>query len=244
MEQWRIQNGSVILDTFNDKPKSKVPPNRHRIPAVGDQNLGRKETKRIGDSPDGGFIWDMDGRRHKKPKSKPKRVITSNASLHKVDLPRIKPGEPTVLSPGNNYSQPAGIGKLPNTTIAPNKSGKFVNPGDKRIRRPRDPPIDLNTQSHNGLSLVDINIPNAADPTAPIHEPPIEDYPSNETPHPDYVCPVCKERVKGRDTAKHSRRCRTTACRFCQVEQEIALLDRHEAECPHRPPNDRDSVPG
>lgn len=94
MQTWKIKNGNVVLDQYHSG-KRKIPVNRHRIPNVGDETqlkvgsgaLGGDRPKR--GSPDA-FIWDMDGRRHKKPKNTPQRVITSNASLHKVDLPKIK----------------------------------------------------------------------------------------------------------------------------------------------------------
>ena len=92
MKAWRIKNGSVILDEFNTTNKN-IPKNRHRIPKVGDEkiqigsaSLGRVRKISPENTP---FDWDMDGRRHKKSKKKPERVVTTNASLQKVDLPRI-----------------------------------------------------------------------------------------------------------------------------------------------------------
>ena len=80
----------------------------------------------------------------------------------------------------------------------PNKAGKFINSSDKRIRRPRDPPIDLNTQSHNGLSLVDINIPNSKEPKGPIYEPPINDDPPMRDP-PNNDRPLSRDREPEED---------------------------------------------
>ena len=95
MKTWKIKNGAVYLDSF-DTGKVPIPINRHRIPRVGDDTqvvVGSGAPGKRGknsQSPDASFMWDMDGRRHKKPKKKSQRVITSNASLHKVALPGIK----------------------------------------------------------------------------------------------------------------------------------------------------------
>ena len=92
----KAKNNTVMLDAFN--ASKKVPVNRHRIVTVADpqkeMTVGSGAPGRKKPSPEsrGPYMWDMDGRRHKKPKNQPKRVITSNASLHKVDLPIIKPG--------------------------------------------------------------------------------------------------------------------------------------------------------
>lgn len=103
------------------------------------------------------------------------------------------------------------------------------------MQRP-SPPSELNTQSNNGpLILVDIDI-KPRDPTATIHEPPI-DYeppthdkdPNNEMP--DYDCPVCLKHVPGKDTAPHSRACRTARCRFCEKEYPLKDIERHETQC-------------
>ena len=69
MQNWKIKNNTVMLDKFNES-KGKVPTNRHRIPKVGDMNAFEEKKKAINTSPDA-FIWDQDGRRHKKPKNQP-----------------------------------------------------------------------------------------------------------------------------------------------------------------------------
>lgn len=91
-----------MLDEFHAGSK-KVPTNRHRIPEVGSDPLKAviKETKL---SPKSNFVWDHDGRRQIKKKKQPERVITSNASLHKVDLPRINPNAKNILSPKGTFS--------------------------------------------------------------------------------------------------------------------------------------------
>ena len=84
------------MDEFH-AGKKPIPVNRHRIPAIGDEKVfvgsgapKRGPPGRLGTSPDS-FLWDMDGRRHKKPKQpKPQRAITQNASHRKVDLPKIQ----------------------------------------------------------------------------------------------------------------------------------------------------------
>jgi hypothetical protein len=94
MQSWKIKNGAVLLDTF-DTAKKPIPINRHRIPNLGAEKVLKVSSGAPGNrgkesqSPDGPFMWDMDGRKHKKPKKKPQRVITSNASLHKVALPPV-----------------------------------------------------------------------------------------------------------------------------------------------------------
>lgn len=91
MQNWRIKNGNVVLDEFHTG-KKKIPVNRHRIPNVGEDRAASgalNGNRKLNGSPDA-FIWDMDGRRHKKPKNKPNRIITSNASLHQVDFPKIR----------------------------------------------------------------------------------------------------------------------------------------------------------
>lgn len=140
MQNWNVRNGAVVLDEFHSG-KKKIPVNRHRIPNVGDESQlkvggGAVGGRKAGVSPET-FIWDMDGRRHKKPKRSPQRVITSNASLHKVDLPKIRQPK-DVLTPNNRggKSQPANIGRF-----APGKPGndrnsdKFVDPADPRARK-------------------------------------------------------------------------------------------------------------
>ena len=155
----------------------------------------------------------MDGRRHIKPK-KPKRLtraITQNASHRKVDLPRINPSQPNLLSPNVASSQPSGLGRLPGPPH------KFIGPNDKRLKNVIPPPPNEPHQSSGPLDLIDIGI------IKPKHSPPTTDD------HlPDYDCPVCLIRVEGRDTAPHSRNCRTQACRFCHIEQPLVDLDRHE----------------
>lgn len=94
-------------------------------------------------------MWDMDGRRHVKPKGSKGRVITSNATLHKVDLPRINPSHPDVLSPANN-SQPPSINRLPNSKSIP---GPPPNK-EKKLRLKYPPTSELNTQSNNTISPV------------------------------------------------------------------------------------------
>ena len=89
----------------------------------------------------------MDGRREKKPKKKPERVITSNASLHKVDLPRIDPNKTNILSPKGTFSQPAGVVNPIHMQSfgGPQPLGKFVDPNDKRIKPVKPSPPELNT---------------------------------------------------------------------------------------------------
>jgi hypothetical protein len=199
MQQWKIKNGEVILDAFN-KNQKKVPTNRHRIPNVGgaDMDFG-KPGRKLSPVDKDAFIWDMDGRRHKKSSKKHPVVITSNVSLHKVDLPNIRPSNLSPKGPGNK-SQPPG--KMPRMPEAP--STKFIDPMAPGVtRKLRNPPTHLNVQSDAGLSLIDIDLKPNKDPTAKIHEPPFnEDLPMRDEPNqpnqPDYTCPVCKERVPGR----------------------------------------------
>ena len=104
------------MDEFHTG-KKKIPINRHRIPAVGDEpnsKFGADGAPKPKLSPNADYIWDMDGRRTKKPKKKVGQVITSNASLHKVDLPKINPNNTSIaLSPKGNSSMPTGVGKPP-----------------------------------------------------------------------------------------------------------------------------------
>ena len=130
-------------------------------------------------------MWDLDGRRHKKPKkSAGQKVITSNASLHKVDLPRIKNNPPDKLSP-KGRSQPNNLGRLPNNQSfgvnSNNSKNKFVEPQDPRLKQlPNNPPTNLNTASDY---LVDIDIkPNRGPPASELHEPPINDPPAESEP--------------------------------------------------------------
>lgn len=195
------------MDDFHTG-KAKVPANRHRIPTIGEEKIvvGSGAPKKLpGRSPDG-YLWDMDGRKHKKARQpKPQRAITQNASHRKVDLPRINSTMPNLLSPN---SQPTMLGRL----AAP--PGKFLGPNDKRLKNVIPPPTDGHLSS-GPLDLIDIGI------IRPKIDPPTNDL-------PDYDCPVCLIRVKGRDTAPHSRNCRTQACRFCYIEQPLVDLDRHE----------------
>ena len=71
MKNWKIKNNTVILDEFHSG-KKKVPVNRHRIPAVGDDHTlnGTNGAPKPKLSPNAEYIWDMDGRRQKKPKKK------------------------------------------------------------------------------------------------------------------------------------------------------------------------------
>ena len=110
-QSWKQHNGQVYLDTFH-AGKSKVPINRHRIPQVMG---GEFERRKISPVDTKKYMWDLDGRKHPLSKKKAQRVITNNASLHKVDLPRIKPGQTGILSPSGTgiYSQPNGISHLP-----------------------------------------------------------------------------------------------------------------------------------
>ena len=63
-------------------------------------------------------------------------MITSNASLHKVDLPRINPNSSNILSPKGTISQPLGVGQGNPPSIKPPIPGKFLNPSDKRLIPP------------------------------------------------------------------------------------------------------------
>ena len=56
----------MILDEFHSG-KKKIPVNRHRIPAVGDDFPGDKK-KKTRSPTSKSHVWDADGRRHKKPK--------------------------------------------------------------------------------------------------------------------------------------------------------------------------------
>ena len=106
----------------------------------------------------------MDGRKFKKPKKAPGRTVTSNATLHKVDLPKLKPGQTMIISPKQNTSQPTGIGKGPSTQSF-GVPGKFVDPYDNRIRpKKNNPAPDPNTNSDSGFPLLDISIPNSKNP--------------------------------------------------------------------------------
>ena len=120
------------MDEF-DTEKKKIPVNRHRIPRVEDVVVGSGAPKKVVPA-DGSFIWDANGRRQKAPKNVPPQKVTSNASLSKVDLPRIKPGEKAILSPAGVQSMPSGLGKTPIIKNAPPKSSsKFIKPSDKRL---------------------------------------------------------------------------------------------------------------
>ena len=179
MQQWRIKNGEVILDTFNikgsGKGTKKVPVNRHRIPNVGvsqhmcDHGFGEPHRRKASPVDHDAYVWDMDGRRHKKSKKNNPIVITSNASLHKVDLPNINPNNLSPKGPGNK-SQPPG--RMPK---APGSTGKFIDP-HYPTKRLKNPPTHLNVQSDAGLSLIDIDLKPNKDPNVKIHEPPIDDY--------------------------------------------------------------------
>ena len=75
MKQWKIKNGEVMLDTFNKK--RNVPPNRHRIPAVGAVQMQEAPKKKPVNSDK--FGWDLDGRMHKKSNMKQNpQFISSN----------------------------------------------------------------------------------------------------------------------------------------------------------------------
>ena len=97
------------MDDFHTG-KAKIPINRHRIPTIGEEKVfnGSAAPKKLlppGSSPER-WIYDMDGRRHVKPK-RPKAYRT-NASQRKVDLPRINSYVPNNLVSPN--SQPQNIG--------------------------------------------------------------------------------------------------------------------------------------
>ena len=98
------------MDEF-DTEKKKIPVNRHRIPRVEDVVVGSGAPKKV--PQDGPFVWDANGRRRKAPKNISPQKVTSNASLNKVDLPRIKPGQKAILSPAGVQSMPSGLGKYP-----------------------------------------------------------------------------------------------------------------------------------
>ena len=133
---WRVNNNTVKLDEF-DTEKKKVPVNRHRIPRVEDflaaSGAPKKGPNAGYGALDGPFIWDANGRRQKAPKNVPPQKVTSNASLSKVDLPRIKPGEKGILSPSGVQSMPSGLGKIPAIKKVPNS--KFIKPSDKRLKQ-------------------------------------------------------------------------------------------------------------
>ena len=60
-----------MLDEFHSG-KKKVPTNRHRIPAVGEDPLNSVlERNKTQISPKTNFLWDMDGRKQIKPKKQP-----------------------------------------------------------------------------------------------------------------------------------------------------------------------------
>lgn len=142
MQQWKAKNGKVYLDTFHTSKKA-IPVNRHRIPQVLAANeiaVGSGAVRKISPVDNKDYIWDLDGRRHKKPKRKTQPVITSNVSLNRVDLPHIKPGQTGILSPSGVgiHSQPKmpstnpSFGSYPGTT-------KFVAPNDPRARKKQPP---------------------------------------------------------------------------------------------------------
>jgi len=162
LQQWKARNGTVILDEF-DSGKRKVPVNRHRIPNVNDNpiNVGSQNIKRKGPSPlraDETFAWDMDGRKFKKPKKAQGRTVTSNVSVHKVDLPKLMPGQTMILSPN-------GIQKNPTNQSFGAPPGKFIDPNDNRVKYQKsNPPPNMNTNSNQNFPLVDINIPHNTNP--------------------------------------------------------------------------------
>lgn len=165
MKNWNVVNNTVILDEFHTG-KKKVPVNRHRIPSVGDDHNNAQssvERKKAQNSPKSDYVWDYDGRRHKKSKKLPGQVITSNASLHKVDLPRINPNTINVLSPSGTLSQPTGVGNYISSqpSGAGPTPGKFLDPNDRRIfsKQAVPPAPHLNTESNAGpLHILDIEI--------------------------------------------------------------------------------------
>ena len=242
MQQWRVKNGEVTLDAFH-KGKKAVPVNRHRIPNVGvsqhmhDHGCGPPQARKRSPVDADAYVWDMDGRRHKRTSKKNPVVITSNASLHKVDLPTIKPSNLSPHGPGNK-SQPPG--RMPQAV----STGKFVDP-HLPGRRLRNPPTHLNVQSDAGLSLIDIDLKPNRDPEAKIHEPPIHDDPpvrdepptapkpatpkKPESPQPASFKPVSPPESPGVPVERHIR---MELCRFCRKPFKMTELLDHEAQCP------------
>lgn len=73
-QTWKIRNGQVVLDEF-DTGKAKIPVNRHRIPRVGNSDTIPEKVKKqpfLKKGKPESLIWDMDGRKHVKPKPEPR----------------------------------------------------------------------------------------------------------------------------------------------------------------------------
>jgi len=80
------------LDKFD--ASKKIPQNRHRIPNIGDQNVTEKKRK-ISPADVKSYDWDMDGRRHPKPKkNKVVGQIIDQNQVKRVDLPEITSPQP------------------------------------------------------------------------------------------------------------------------------------------------------
>lgn len=109
---------------------------------IGSGTVGRKD-KKSKSPPNGQYIWDMDGRRHSKPKKKTERtVITSNATVFKVALPGITKSTSGKAEKAVRNSQSFG-----------KKSEKFIDLSSK--------PKVISPNNSNGQSdvLVDLEVP-------------------------------------------------------------------------------------
>jgi hypothetical protein len=112
-QQWKASGVAVGGKPLFDEvaKKGALPPNRHRIcdPVPHWHNKSKSnERVRSKDSPGASYAWDLDGRRHKKPKGPKQRVIDHESAQKLQELPKIT----------NERHNPA----------------KFINPKDSRLK--------------------------------------------------------------------------------------------------------------